>query len=129
MGFLVAFAATLSSPSMNIQHFEKGLHYTDQDLLVIARKLGKMATYCKKLKDEASSIRIESERRATKKARDQVKVMITVELPHKILHAESRRPMVVDAVDRCIEKLEPQLKKYKETHTRFGRARIQRRRG
>lgn len=106
---------------MNVQHFEKGLQYNDQDLLLLARRIGRLATYCKRLKNEDSMIRVEAEQRPTKKARDQVKVMITVELPGKQLRAESRRPAALDAVDRCIEKLEPQIKRYKELHT--GRAR------
>jgi ribosome-associated translation inhibitor RaiA len=44
-----------------------------------------------------------------------VKVMITVQLPGKVLRAESRRQQVIDAMDRAAEKIEPQLKKYKET--------------
>jgi ribosomal subunit interface protein len=109
---------------MNVQHLEKGLHYTDQDLLLLARKIGKLATYCKRLKDEASSIRVEAERRPTKKDRDQVKVMITVDLPKKQLRAESRRASAIDAIDRCIEKLEPQIKRYKDKHMGHERRRI-----
>ena len=108
---------------MNIHHFEKGLSYSEPELLILARKLGKLATYCKKLKDEDSSIRVEAERRATKKNRDQVKVMVTVELPGKILRAESRRNRVLEAVDRALEKLEPQLKRYKEMGMTKGRSR------
>jgi ribosomal subunit interface protein len=107
---------------MNIQHFEKGVTITADELVVLARKLGKLATYCKRLKDEASSIRVESEKRDTKKDRDQVKVMMTVTLPKKQFRAESRRPDLLEAVDRCAEKLEPQLMKYKELHTGKGRA-------
>ena len=59
--------------------------------------------------------------------RDQVKVMVTVELPRKILRAESRRNKALEAVDRAIEKLEPQLKKYKEMLTGKDRARRERR--
>lgn len=99
---------------MNVQHFEKNFQYTANEFLTIARKVGKMATYCKLVKDEGSAIRIDAERRATKKDRDQMKVAITVDLPGKTLRSESRRPDVVEAVDRCIEKLEPQLKKYKD---------------
>ena len=99
---------------MHIEHYEKGIRYTDRDLLVVARKIGKLATYCRRLKDEASVIRVEAERRDTKKERDQVKVMITVELPKKTFRAESRRPRVIDALDRAIEKLEPQIKRFKE---------------
>lgn len=113
---------------MNVTHFEKGLHYNDRDLLVLARKIGKLATYCKRLKNEDSIIRVEAERRDTKKDRDQVKVMITVDLPGAQLRAESRRPRALDAVDRVIEKLEPQIKRYKELHTRKARARLQSRR-
>ncbi len=102
---------------MNIQHFEKGLHYTDRELILFARKLGKLATYCEKLKDEASFIRIEADRRETKKKQDQVKVMITVSLPRGMLRAESRRIKAIDAVDRAIEKIKPQISRYKETHT------------
>ena len=113
---------------MHVTHFEKGFQYSADQLLLIARKIGKLATYCGRIKDEASMIRVESERRDAKKERDQVKVMITVELPKKILRAESRRPDPVEALDRCIEKLEPQVKKYKEMHTGAGRGRMARRR-
>lgn len=108
---------------MHIEHYEKGLHYTDRELLLLAKKLGKMATYCSRLKDASSVIRVEAERRPTKKARDEVKVMIAVELPGKVLHAESLKATVIEAIDRCVEKLEPQLIRYKEFHTRKGRAR------
>jgi ribosomal subunit interface protein len=99
---------------MNIQHFEKGLHYNDKELLMLARKIGKLATYCRRVKDEASFIRVEAERRDTKKDKDSVKVMITVQLPKKSLRAETRQFNVIDAVDRAIEKIEPQIKRYKE---------------
>ncbi|NOS67874.1 MAG: hypothetical protein HOO67_05960 [Candidatus Peribacteraceae bacterium] len=108
---------------MNIQHFEKGISYNDQELLIFAKKIGKLATYCKKLKDEDSMIRVEAERRPTKKNRDQVKVTVTVDLPKKILRAESRRNKVIEALDRVVEKLEPQIKRYKEEHTGRDRAR------
>ena len=104
---------------MNVQHFEKGLHYSDRDLILLAKKIGRLATYCKLLKDASSLIRVEAERRPTKKNKDQVKVTITVDLPRKQLRAESRRKSPIDAVDRCIEKLEPQIKRYKES--RMGR--------
>ena len=108
---------------MNVTHFEKGFHYSADQLLIVARKLGKLATYCSTLKDESSVIRVESDRRPTKKQRDQVKVMVTVELPKKILRAESRRPDPVEAVDRCIEKLAPQVKRYKDMHIGSRRSR------
>jgi ribosomal subunit interface protein len=108
---------------MNVTHFEKGFQYSSDQLLLVARKIGKLATYCGRIKDEASQIRVESERRDAKKERDQVKVMITIELPKKVLRAESRRPDPIEAVDRCIEKLEPQVKKYKELHSGAGKRR------
>lgn len=107
---------------MHIEHYEKDIRYTDRELLVLARKLGKLATYCKRVKDEASVIRVEAERRDTKKETDGVKVMINVVLPGKILRAESRKPSVIEAVDRAVEKLEPQLIKYKDMHTGKGLA-------
>jgi len=113
---------------MNIQHFEKGFHYSDTEMLQIAKKVGKLATYCKRLKDESSAIRIEAEYRKTEKERDAMKVMLTVTLPAKILRAESRRPDVVEAVDRCAEKLYPQLQRYKEMHSAKTRERVARRR-
>lgn len=99
---------------MHIEHFEKGVRYTDKELLQVARKIGKMATYCGRLKDESSVIRVEAEHRPTKKEADQVHVMITVELPQKTLRTESRKAAVLEAFDRAVEKLEPQLLKYKE---------------
>lgn len=106
---------------MHVEHFEKNIKYTDEDLLLVAKKLGKLATYCKRLKDESSVIRIEAERRPTEKRQDQVKVMISVVLPKKQLRAESRRASLIDAIDRAVSKLEPQLKKYKDFHTSKGR--------
>lgn len=108
---------------MNIQHFEKNFHYTDREMLHVARKLGKIATFCKRVKNEDSCIKIEAERRGTKKARDEMKVTILVELPGKVLKADSRKADIIEAVDRCIEKIEPQVKKYKELHTGSQRAR------
>lgn len=106
---------------MNIQHFEKGFHYNNKELLTVAKKLGKLATYCQKVKDEGSYIRIEAEHRKTEKKRDAIKVAITIKLPKKVLRAESRKPDVIEAVDRCMEKLKTQLKKYKELHLQKGR--------
>ena len=113
---------------MNIHHFEKGISYNPAEMLMMAKKIGRLARYCSAVKDEASVIRLESERRDTKKDRDQVKVMITVQLPKALLRAESRRPRVLDAVDRCIEKLEPQIKRYKDLHTGRYKARVAQRR-
>jgi len=109
--------------TMHIEHFEKGIRYNDKELLVLARRIGKMATYCSRLKDESSVIRVEAERRESKKANDEVKVMITITLPQKVLRAESRKKTATEAVDRAVEKLEPQLIKYKELHSRKGRIR------
>jgi ribosome-associated translation inhibitor RaiA len=114
--------------SMQVQHFEKGLSYNADELLLLAKKLGKLATYCRFLKDEGSSIRVEAERRDTKKDRDQVKVMMTVRLPKEIFRVESRKSQVLDAVDSCIEKLEEQVKRYKEMHTGRARAHMAKRR-
>jgi len=107
---------------MNIQHFERGFHYSDRELIIVARKIGKLATYCKCVKNEASFIRVDADRRGTKKERDQIKVAVTVELPKKHLYAESRRDDVIEALDRCIEKLEPQVKRHKEFFTGRDRA-------
>lgn len=107
---------------MHVEHFEKGVQYNDRELLLLAKKIGKLATYCVRLKDEGSSIRVEAERRDTKKTRDQVKAMITVHLPGTILRAESRKFDALDAVDSCIDKLKGQIVKYKEKHTAKGRA-------
>ena len=107
---------------MHIEHFEKGLRYSDRELLLLARKLGKLATYCKTLKNEASVIRVEADRRPTKKKQDEVTVTVTVELPRARLQATSRKQDVVEAVDRATEKIEPQLVRYKEKHTGRDRA-------
>ena len=109
---------------MQVEHFEKGISYNADELLLLAKKIGRLATYCRFLKDEGSSIRVEAERRDTKKNRDQVKVMITVRLPKAILRVESRKNRVMEGIDSCMEKLEEQVKRYKEMHT--GRARAHR---
>jgi len=113
-----------SSPtcSMHIEHFEKGVRYTEKELLQVAKKIGKMATYCSKLKDESSVIRVEAEHRPTKKEADAVHVMITVELPKKTLRTESRKAIVMEAFERAIEKLEPQLLEYKERRLQKAKA-------
>ena len=102
---------------MHVEHFEKGLRYSDRELLVLARKLGKLATYCKKVKDEASVIRVEADRSPTKKRQDEVMVTVTVELPRARLQATSRKASAIEAVDRAVDKIEPQILRYKEKHT------------
>ena len=106
---------------MRVEHFEKDISYNAEELLLLAKKIGRLATYCRFLKDEGSSIRVEAEKRDTKKDRDQVKVMVTVRLPKEIFRVESRKNLVMEAIDSCMEKLEEQVKRYKEMHT--GRAR------
>ncbi len=109
---------------MHVEHFEKGVKYSDQDLLVLARKIGKLATYCRRLKDDGSSIRVEAEAHDTKKSRDNVKVMVTVHLPKSVLRAESLKYTALEALDRCVEKLETQIKRYKDAHTAVGKVRM-----
>lgn len=109
---------------MHVEHFEKGVRYNDADLILLAKKIGRLATYCRALKDEGSSIRVEAERRDTAKKNDQVKVMVTVHLPKKVLRVESRKVTALVALDSCIEKLEGPIKKYKDMHTGRGRAHI-----
>lgn len=113
---------------MHVEHLEKGVKYNDQDLILLAKKIGKLATYCRFVKDEGSMIRVEAERRDAKKDRDQVKVMLTVALPHKVLRAESRKFTALEALDSCTEKIKPQLDRYKEMHTGKGRAHLKARR-
>ena len=108
---------------MHVEHVERGVRYNDQELILLAKKIGRLATYCRFIKDESAKIKVEAERRDTKKDRDQVKVDITVYLPKKILRAESRKFTALDAVDSCIEKLEEQVKEYKEMNTGKGKAR------
>lgn len=121
---LICYAQYTSFPAstMHVEHFEKGIKYNDQELLLLAKKIGRLATYCQRLKDEGSSIRVEAEKRDTKKDRDQVKVMVTVHLPGTVLRAESRKFKALDGVDSCMEKLESQIKRYKEKHTGRSRA-------
>lgn len=109
---------------MHVEHFEKGIKYNDEELILLAKKIGKLATYCRFLMGEGSSIRVEAEKRDTKKDRDQVKVMVTVRLPKKILRVESRKFMPLEALDSCIEKLEGQITKYKDMHSAKARAHI-----
>ncbi len=101
---------------MHVEHFEKGVRYNDAELILLARKIGRLATYCRRLKDAGSSIRVESERSDSKKDADRVSVQVTIHLPKKVLRAESLKVNALLALDRCIEKLEPQIKRYKETH-------------
>ena len=101
---------------MRITHYEKGYFYTTRELLLLAKKVGRLARYCERIKDEASLITVETASRDTKKQRDSVKVVLMISLPKKTLRAESRRPHALDAVDRCTEKLESQIEKYKAQH-------------
>lgn len=106
---------------MHIEHFEKGIRYTDRDFLLLARKIGKLATYCERLKNDDSCIRVEAVSRTTKKEEDHVKVLVSIYLPKKTLHAESRHPTALEALDRCIEKIAPQIKRYKEQRAQKNR--------
>ena len=65
----------------------------------------------------------------TKKKQDEVAVTVTIELPRARLQATSRKQDAIEAVDRAVEKIEPQLLRYKEKHTGKDRAHRARRRG
>jgi len=108
---------------LRVTHYEKGYIYTASELLMMAKKIGRLSRYCKRIMDESSLIKVETISRATKKRRDSVKVMVTITLPHKTLRAESRRKTALGAIDRCCEKLESQIEKYKDAHLRRAQAR------
>lgn len=99
---------------MKIIHYEKNFHYTDAEMLYTAKRIGKLATYCKRLKDESSSITIEVEVQDTIKAKDALVVVVIIELPGAVLKADSRKATLLEAMDRAVEKLEVQVRKYKE---------------
>lgn len=101
---------------MKVLHYEKDFQYTDKEMIHVAKKVGKLATYCKRLKNEDSAIKVEVERRSTKKSQDEIKVVLLVELPSKVLKADSRKATVMEAIDRCTEKIQPQLEKFKAQH-------------
>ena len=101
---------------LRVTHYEKGYIYTASELMMVAKKIGRLSRYCKRMMDESSLMRVETVSRDTKKRRDSVKVVMTIILPHKTLRAESRKSKALDAIDRCCEKLESQLERYKETH-------------
>ena len=101
---------------LKVSHFEKGYQYTASEALMVAKKVGRLSRYCRAVKDEASEIRVETVSRPTKKQKDSVKVDVTIILPQKQLRAESRKATALEAVDRCCEKLESQIEKYKERH-------------
>ena len=102
---------------MHVEHSERGVRYSSEELILLAKKIGRLATYCRYIKDDGSVIRVEADQRDTKKSRDAVKVSVSIFLPHKTLRAESRKSHALDAVDSCVEKLEGQVKKYKEMHS------------
>jgi len=102
---------------LKVTHFEKGYTYTAPELKMLAKKVGRLGRYCNRLMDESSLIKVETVSRNTKKQRDSVKVTVTISLPKKTLRAGSRKPKALDAIDRCCEKLERQIEKYKEMHT------------
>ncbi|MEK7137739.1 MAG: HPF/RaiA family ribosome-associated protein [Patescibacteria group bacterium] len=116
---------------MRTAHYEKGYIYTARELLLLAKKVGRMARYCERIKDESSLITVETFSRDTKKKRDSVKVVVMLTLPKSSLRAESRRPEALDALDRCCEKLEHQIERYKEKHGSRGKSarRIMRHKG
>jgi ribosomal subunit interface protein len=101
---------------MRLTHYEKGYTYTTRELLLLARKIGRLARYCRRMTDESSLLTVETISRDTKKQRDSVKVMITIRLPRKTLRSTSRRPQALEAIDRCCDKLESQIERYKEVH-------------
>jgi ribosomal subunit interface protein len=102
---------------LKVTHYEKGYIYTASELTMLAKKVGRLSRYCSRMLDESSLMKVETVSRDTKKQRDSVKVMITITLPHKTIRAESRKSKALAAIDRCCEKLESQLKKYKEKHS------------
>jgi ribosomal subunit interface protein len=106
---------------MKIVHYEKGVIYSDWERRMAAKKIGRLTRYCRRLTNEGSMITMEALRRGTQKKRDSVKVMVTITLPRQTLRAESRRFDVLEAVDRCVEKLERQIERYKERHGGRGR--------
>lgn len=103
---------------LHVTHYEKGYVYTASQLLMLAKKVGRLSRYCRTIMDESSMINIETVSQDTKKHRDSVMVMITIRLPHQMLRAESRKGAALYGIDRCVEKLESQIERYKQKHVK-----------
>ena len=103
---------------MNTKITTKGMHLTNEELIKVAKKVGKLSKYCKRVKDDSSIIDVNAEKRGTKKEQDNIKVTISVTLPKTdVLIADSRKDNAIEATDRAIAKLVTQVKKYKEKHS------------
>jgi ribosomal subunit interface protein len=84
----------------------------------IHKKMEKLQTFSKAVKDESSEIQVNISHNDTKKSEDQIELSVTMILPIEEINATAEAENVEAAVMDVKAKLLSQLEKYKAKHHR-----------
>jgi len=99
---------------MQVNIHTKGLNLSDEEKNYILKKMEKISSLAKRIKDESSTIKVEIDKDKTKSEQDSIHCIINLHVPKETIRAESRAAWVKEAVDLTKKKLLPQIEAYKE---------------
>lgn len=84
-----------------------------EQLQLIEAKVSHLADLAERIKDESSEIRVDLSHHQSRAAEDAYECHLTLFVPHAKMRAESRAESLENVVDQVIEKMKPQIEKYK----------------
>jgi len=99
---------------MEIKIHTQGLDLSEAQNEVIEKKITHLAELGGRLKDEATEVRVEFAYQEVKAKEDAYLCQVTFYPPHATIRAEARGEKVEDALDEVIDKIRPQIERYKD---------------
>jgi ribosomal subunit interface protein len=103
----------LTPVTMQIKIHSKQLALSDEQNELIKAKVSHLADLAERIKDESSEIRVDLSHEQSRAMEDAYECHLTLFVPHSTLRSESRAESLENVVDQVIEKMKPQVEKYK----------------
>lgn len=98
---------------MQIKIHNKHMQLSSEQMELIEAKVAHLTDLADRIKDESSEIRVDLSHEQSRAAEDAYECHLTLFVPHATLRAESRAESLENVVDQVIEKMKPQIEKYK----------------
>lgn len=112
-------ALSFNSTFMQIKIYTKNLELDARQKTMMEGKISNITHLAHRIQDESSVIQVDLAYEEVKAAEDAYVCALSLFIPHATLRAETRGESLENALDAAVEKLKPQIEKYKAKEHRM----------
>lgn len=98
---------------MQIKIHTKQLELRPHQKALVEEKISHLTHLADRIQDEASLIQVDLAHEAVKAIQDAYECVLNFFIPHATLRAEARAESLESAIDKAMEKIRPQIERYK----------------